>query len=160
MASEFIAIEGAQQIAFDISRLPEEAQDEAANMVNKYLLNVFKLYPTYKYVPFQKAYGGWFSEKQRKYVMMQISKGVIKPGTSQRTQALAKGWKIIGEGRDSIIANEEKHAAYVMGDGEQARMPKMIGWKTMSKIIEDKQSKIDENATAGVKKAIKKLKLG
>lgn len=160
MASEFIAIEGAKQIAFDISKLPEEAQDRAADEVNKYLLNIFKLYPSYKYVPFKKAYGGFFSDKQRKYVMAKISEGVIKPGVSQRTQSLAKGWKIIGDGKDSIIANEEKHAAHVMGDGEQARMPKLIGWKTIGKIVEEKQSKIDEKATAGVKKAIKKLGLG
>jgi hypothetical protein len=95
MVSDFIAIEGAKQIAFDISRLPETVQDSAADEVNKYLLNVFKAYPTYKYVPFRTAYGGFFSDKQRRYVMASIKKGIIKPGSAHRTQTMANGWKMI-----------------------------------------------------------------
>ena len=160
MSDNFIAIEGAEQIALNISRLPDEAQDQAADEVNKYLLNVFRLYPSYKYVPFKKAYGGFFSDKQRKYVMARIKEGTIKPGTSQRTQTLAKGWKIVGKGKTSIIANETSYASRVMGDKGRARMPKMIGWKTLTQIINEKQSKIDKQATVGVKRAIKKLGLG
>jgi len=36
----------------------------------------------------------------------------------------------------------------------------MIGWKTLTQIINEKQSKIDKQATVGVKRAIKKLGLG
>ena len=157
--NDFIAIEGIEPVTKALGQLPRDMQDSAVDEINPYLVNVFRQYPSYKYVPFATAYGGWFSDKQRKYVMARIREGSIIPGQSNRTQELARGWKIIGEGADSIIANETPYAGYVMGDQTQARMPAKIGWETMSAKIESRMDQIKRKAQAGVNKAIRKLKL-
>jgi hypothetical protein len=159
--SDFIGldVQGIDNLVEKLENLPPEARDAAVDEVAPYLLNVFKLYPPYTYVKFKDAYGNWFSDKQRKYVMARIREGTIRPGISNRTQSLAQGWKIIGEGGNSLIVNEVTYAVYVMGVGEQARMPKKIGWKTIGAIVRDRMDQIVRRAEAGVSKALRKLGL-
>ena len=159
MTDEFIAVEGAQELSAALQKLPDAVQDGAVDEINGYLVNVLKTYPSYKHITFKNAYGGWFSDKQRKYVMARIREGSITPGTPHRTQQMARGWKIVGTGRSSIIANETPYATYLMSDTQQARMPEKIGWKKLKDIITERMARIQEKADAGVRKALQKLKL-
>ena len=159
--SDFIGVDiiGIKELQNKLAELPDEAQDAAAEEIAPYLVNVFKQYPPYTYVRFKAAYGGWFSDRQRKYVMARIREGTIVPGKSSRTQRLAQGWKVIGKGANSLVVNEVPYAGYVMGDDEQARMPRKIGWKTIGGLVRDRMDQIIRRADAGVKKAIRRLGL-
>ena len=159
MADDFIAVEGADVLADKLGKLSPEVQDAAINEINPYLVNVFKTYPAYRHIKFKDAYGNWFSDAQRKYVMARIREGTIRPGQPHRTQRMAKGWKILGEGRNSLIVNEVPYAAHLMSDTQQARMPAKIGWKQLQAIITERMARIYEKAEVGAKKAIKRLGL-
>jgi hypothetical protein len=161
VASDFVAIEvsGLEDLIIKLKALPGEVQDEAIENVNTYMLNVLKIYPPYKYVKFKTAYGGWFSDKQRKYVMARIREGTIKPGTPNRSQQFAQGWDVLGYGRNSMIVNTTPYGPYLVDDAEQARMPQKIGWKKLGDTIKERMDEIMRRASAGVTKAIKKLGL-
>ena len=49
-------------------------------------------YAPYKYIPFKSAYGGFFSDKQRKYVMASIVKASEVAGAN-RSQGGYEGWE-------------------------------------------------------------------
>ena len=161
MAGEFVGVEiaGLEDLMVKLNKLPEVVQDHAIDEANKYMLNVLKLYPPYSYVPFNQAYGKWFSEKQRRYVMARIAEGSITPGMPNRSQRFANNWKVVGYGRNSIIANETPYGPYLVGDNTQARMPAKIGWKKLSATIKQRMAQIISKAEAGVKKAIRILGL-
>jgi hypothetical protein len=158
---DFVGIEvaGLKELIEKLNSLPDDVQDEAIEAVNAYLLNVLKAYPPYAYVPFRKAYGGWFSDKQRKYVMARIREGTIRPGQSNRSQQFSRGWDVLGYGRKSMIVNQTPYGPYLVGDQEQARMPQKIGWKKLGDTIKGRMEEIYRRADAGVKNAIKKLGL-
>ena len=159
--SDFVGIEiaGLDELIEKLGQLPDEVQDEAIEAVNQYMLNVLKAYPPYAHVTFKSAYGGWFSDKQRKYVMARIREGTIRPGQPSRTQQFAQGWDVLGYGRNSIIVNQTPYGPYLVGDTEQARMPQKIGWRKLSDTVKGRMTEIVRRADAGVKNAIKKLGL-
>lgn len=161
MSDTFIGVDvsGLEELLAKLESLPPEVQDEAVQNVNKYLLNVLKLYPPYTYVPYRTAYGKWFSEKQRRYVMAKISQGEITPGMPNRSQTFSRNWKIVGYGKNSIIANETPYGHHLMGDSTQARLPKKAGWKTIGEVIKNRMDEIIRRADAGVKNAMRKLGL-
>ena len=160
MPSDFIAIDtqGVLETQKMLAQIPDAITDDGTDNANKYLLNVVRAYAPYKHITFQQAYGGWFSEKQRRYVMARIKEGSITPGRSNRNQRLSRGWKIIGKGRNSLLANEVPYSPYVQGEaGEQARMHTLIGWKGVDVIVKERMSKIVEQFMVGVNKALKRL---
>lgn len=163
MANDFIGIDvqGIKELQAKLAKLPKAAQDAGADEAYDYLLNVLREYPPYKYVSRATGYDGtpWFSEKQRRYVMAAINEGTIVPGRSNRSQEMAKGWKKHGSGAAAFIANEVPYSGYLMGDDSQSRHMAKIGWKTLSKVTQERLSKIVEKFDAGVKKAIKRLGL-
>jgi hypothetical protein len=154
-----IEITGIEELIEKLGALPDEVQDEAIEAVNKYMLSVLKLDPPYAHVPFKSAYGNWFSEKQRRYVMARIQEGTITPGTPSRSQQFAQNWDVLGYGRNSMIVNPTPYGPYLVGDTEQARMPAKIGWKKLGDTIKQRMEQIIRHADAGVKNAIKKLGL-
>jgi len=163
--SDFIGIDvsGIEEIQAKLKKLPAEVIGAGIDEANVYLVNVLHEYPTYHHVSRKQAYpevGGWFSDKQRRYVMGAIKRGEITI-PYRRTQELAKNWRVYGKGIDSIIANETPGAAYVQGNSrtEQSRMSKMIGWKGIDVIIVERINRIVEKFDAGVKKAMRKLGL-
>jgi len=103
-----IVIDGLEELRGKLDRFPKAAQDGAGNMVSDYVLNVMKEYVPYAYVPFKSAYGDWFSDKQRKYVMARIHEGSIRPGAPSRTQTLRGGWTKMGEGADTLFCGRRK----------------------------------------------------
>lgn len=154
-----IVIDGLEELRSKLDRFPPEAQNEAGDMVSDYVLNIMREYAPYKYIPYKAAYGGFFSDKQRKYVMAAMREGRMSAGAPHRTQKLRQGWKKMGGGADTLVYNDVPYAGYVVGDGDQANMHTMIGWWTVSSRLGERSEQIERLAKAGVDKAIKKLGL-
>ncbi len=154
-----IVIDGLTELRSKLDRFPKEAQNKAGDMVSDYTVNIMREYVPYAYVPFKSAYGNWFSEKQRRYVMARIHEGSIRPGAPSRTQTLRGGWKKMGEGADSLVVNDVPYAGHVVGDADQARMHKKIGWWTVGQRLKERAGEIERKAKAGVDKAMKELGL-
>lgn len=126
--------------------------------------------PSYKYVnryagfpglSYQSKTGktvpGWASEKQHKYVMAAISRGEIKPGQDNRTGNLTGSYRYAGQGARYSITNDVPYAKYIVG-GQQTRMHKLIGWRTMSEVAKSNMKGAMKYATAKVKEYLAKLK--
>lgn len=136
--------------------------DRAADAVAKYLVDVFKLYPTEKYVSRAEAYPdapagpGWFSDKQRRWFFAALRSGALDL-PYRRTQTLRNNWQIIGSGTTLIIVNDTPYAVHVMGDSQgalQSRMSERIGWSTLTAILQGRAERINRIVEGEVKKAI------
>jgi hypothetical protein len=155
---DFIAIdiEGLAPLVKGLDKLPQEVQDAAGDDVSEYLINVLKHYPSQKRVTRAQAYGTtFFSDKQRRWFFAALKSGAISV-PYRRTQTFRAGWRQIGKGIKSIIANEVEYGGFLMGDSEQSRMHKLIGWKTLSKVIDERKSKIVKILEAAAKKGMSK----
>lgn len=160
MADPFVAVEvqGLAELQAKLKQLPIEAQDMVVDDLNKYYLNVFRGYPPKNYVTRKAAYGvTFFTEKQRRWFFANLNEGNIDV-PYVRTQQLSKGWRQVGSGRTSFLANERAGAPYVVGD-DQSRHEAMVGWKKAVDVIKERMSKALQVADGAVKKAIRKLHL-
>ena len=150
-SNSFIAIDiqGVTTIQERLKKLPDMAKDMGVESANEYIVNAMQVQPPKPSRPFQ-----WSSDKQRKYVMDKIRNGEW----SGRTQELRNGWKTIGSGWKQMVVNETPYAEFVQGDnriiGHTAN-----GWKNTEDIKKEKGKTILEKFEAGVKRALKKLKL-
>lgn len=151
MANNFIGIDisGVTTIQERLKRLPKLAKDMGVETANEYIVDVMKTYPPKPTRPFV-----WSSDKQRRYVMMKMKQA----GFPGRSQALRNGWKAVGKGYNQIVANEEPHAEFVQGDKQ------IIGhftnnWQTVAMKLKYNGKEILKKFDAGVKKALKMLKL-
>jgi len=160
---DFIGLEGYEVVRDNLSQVFPSLLEDAVDALNKYLINVFRNYPPYKYVPYGRAYhgkyGGFLSDRQRKYVMANIRAGNIRPGVKQRTGFFRRSWKVIGHGTSSMIVNETPYGQYLMGDHTRAAMPKMIGWETISEVVKNHEKKIIQVASEPINKRLKELGL-
>lgn len=158
MSDEFIAFEvtGIDELRREFGNWDPAIQDDMVNEVNKYVVKEVKKYPPYAYVPYKKAYGGWASEKQRKYVMAKIREGEITPGIPNRTGRFGQGWEIVGYGRNSMVANEVPYGRYLMDDTGQSRMHKLIGWDRLTAWIKKNTDGIMRTARKALVDALKK----
>ena len=159
MVDSFIGFEvaGIEELRREFGNWPKQIQDEVIDAVNKDLIKRVRKYPPYAYVPFKRAYGGWFSEKQRRYVMAKIRAGEINPGVSNRTNRFGQGWKVIDKGTSSLIVNEVPYGRYLMGTGTQARMHKIIGWDMISEFIQKNMGNVLNAARQGLMNALRKI---
>lgn len=167
MPDKFIAIDiqGEDVLAKKLKGLPEAAKDAAADSVAEYLIGkqgrggVLRQYPPQNYVTRKAAYGvTFFSEKQRRWFWANFNEGNLQiPG--KRTQHYSKAWEQIGKGWQSIIANQTPYAEYLQDDVRQSRHEKMVGWQKLGNIIRSRLAQINRAADAGIKKALRKLKL-
>jgi hypothetical protein len=115
----------------------------------------------YKYVTRKRAYGvTFFSAKQRAYVMAKIRSGEIKPGTNQRTGKTAAAWELreTNNGYGMSIVNPRAGAYYTRDDYGQARQPKLVGWRKVTKVITDNMRGAMRSTLAAVNKWIKENK--
>lgn len=160
MASDFIAIDppgGIAVLSQILAKLPITARDMVVDDVSKYLLDILRTYPPQKRVTRLEAFGKtFFSARQRRYFFYALEAGIINLPYS-RTQTLRRGWKQIGRGAQSILANETPYAALVMGDGEQSRMAVKIGWKAAGQVVDEKRPQVERRASAAADKAMRKL---
>lgn len=131
-----------------IAQLPKAIRGKALEPVAQYYLKQFKKYPRYKYVSRAYAYpevDGYFSEKQRRFVMAGIAAGRITPGKSQRTNVLREGWHIEGKNTPLKIVNNEEGAVFAFDPVYQARQLDAVGWKDLDEMtIENEQGAFDE----------------
>jgi hypothetical protein len=122
-----------------ISSAPRMARGRMTEAAAKYIIGDMergaKHYPPYKYVSRKRAYGRtFFSERQRRYVMAQIRAGRIDPGYPHRTGIIQRGWYVRGSGAKATIANDARGVDFVHGDKKQARLNRLVGWRTVSEI--------------------------
>lgn len=95
-----------------------------------------KHYAPYRYVSRKAAYGKtWQSEKQRKYVMMLIKRGIITPGKPNRTRRTASGWQKKGAGNMVLLINRSPGAVWLYDDRRQARQLALVGHRKKTEII-------------------------
>jgi hypothetical protein len=155
--SDFVGIDitDVEGVREALKELPDSVADNGVETVNDYLLDVFRTYAQYQYISRKRI--GWVSDKQRRYVMMQISKGNITV-PYRRTQAMRLGWQTIGSGQNQIIVNETPQAAFVMGDSQSLRF-NLMGWDTAQERVSDRMDKIADKFEEGANKAIKLLNL-
>jgi hypothetical protein len=132
-----------------MKRLPKEACNAAVEEANKYIVNQMQVQPPKPTQPFV-----WTSDKQRRYVMAKISEG----GYTGRTQALRNSWKTEGKGYEQIVISDSPYAQFVQ-DTNQILGHKINGWVTVNQMLKNKGAEILKRFEAGVKKALKKLKL-
>lgn len=163
MAGDFIGIDtqGIAELNAKLSQLPVEARSQVVNEVSKYLINVLKTYPPQKYVTRKQAYGQTFvSDRQRKWFFAALNSGDLRiPYHRRRSHGIQGGWKQIGSGYNSIIANEVPGVQYVMGDDTQSRHERMVGWRTIGQIVKERMTRMLEVADGAIKKALRKLRL-
>ena len=160
MSDEFIAvsIDGLEEIAAKLAKLPDAAGDAGVDESSKYAIEVLRKYPPQRSVSRKAAYGvTFFSAKQRRFFFAALRDGRINV-PYRRTQTLRKGWRQVGTGRTSFIANETPWADLVMGAG-QSRHAKKIGWKQAGAMLLERIDRLVQKFDVGVAKAIKKLGL-
>lgn len=141
-----------------IEKLPDGARQIATPIIGDEVVNLMRQYEGYSYISRAQAYpdapagAGWFSDRQRRYVMAAIRRGeIVIP--YNRTQTLANGWQ-----RDGVrVVNNVPYAKFVQGDGTQSRHESLVGWKTVSQKIEANQQKIMAAARNAVRAAVRKL---
>ena len=158
MAFDFV-VKGVDALKEKLGQVGDAVQAEVGKGVGGYVVKQMQEYVPYAYVPFKSAYGNWFSDKQRKYVMAKIREGTIRPGAPSRTQALRNGWQVVQGDGETSITNKVPYAGYVIGDADQSRMHKKIGWWTVSTRLNKLTQKIMDVAKVSVDVAIKRLGL-
>jgi hypothetical protein len=163
--SDFIGIDitGIDEIKAKLAAMPAAVADDGVEAANIYLRGVLQRYPPQKDVTRASAYpevGGWFSDRQRRWFFANLRAGNISV-PYQRTNRLSNAWKLYGQGRTQIIANESPGAQYVQGawKGEQSRHENKVGWKGVNVVIEERMAQIVKAFEVGASKALKKLRL-
>ena len=122
--SDFIGLEvkGLEELQAKLAKLPDTARDMIVDDLNEEILKFMRAYEPYKHVSLKQAYGGFVSDKQRRFFFAALADGRISV-PYKRTQELHDAWRVEGKGYQSIIVNEKPYASYVMGEaGEQANM--------------------------------------
>lgn len=161
--SDFLGLDtsGVPELMRVLSDMPTAIQDAVIPDMAEYLRDRMRQYSPYQYVSYKSAYGGWKSDKQRRYVMAAIRRGDITPGVPRRTQTLANGWQVIGNDRNAILANEVPYSPYVQGEssGQQARLPALAGWQGIDKVIPQEDNNLLKRAIRATNRAIRKLGL-
>ena len=152
-------VKGVEELKEKLGQIGNAVQAEVGKGVGGYVIKQMQEYAPYKYVPFKTAYGGFFSPEQRKYVMAKIRSKEIVPKSSHRTNALRYGWEMTQTDGNTVITNKVPYAGYVIGDIDQSRMHKKIGWWTVSTRLNKLTQKIMNVAKVSVDVAIKRLGL-
>ena len=147
-------IEGAQ--AF-VKNLPFMQQQAASQALAEYLVgdmtHGLMHYPPYNYVSINRAYGGFVSDAQRRFVMASIAEGRIEPGYPHRTGRFQRGWIVrpIGGGAVQIV-NATPYGPYLVGNDNmspsQANMMRLIGWRQIRQNEADNMAGAQRHAVA------------
>ena len=126
-----------------IEELPARVRGKALLHVSEFFIKKFKLYPRYKYKSRKAAYPevqGFFSDKQRRFVMAAIADGRIQPGLPHRTQTLKNSWKINkrdGELSKLSMVNDAPAAVFAYSPIYQARQLGLVGWEDTDTMIDN-----------------------
>lgn len=127
-----------------LAELPAKMRRPVLIVYSEYMLKKFKLYPRYKYKSRLQAYpevGGFFSDKQRRFVMAGIASGRIQPGSPHRNKDLKNAWRIEGgEGKDIrkiSLVNDAPAAVFAYHPIYQARQLDLVGWKDLNEMTDE-----------------------
>lgn len=153
-----ITSRGIPELQAWLKSLAQNVKRIASEAVAEYLVgdesHGLKHYPPYQHITVKQAYGGFVSDKQRRYVMARINEGSITPGVPHRTGELQRGWEYKAQGSRYAITNSTQYAQYVVG-GQQANMQRLIGWRLVWQNIQDNLKGAYRHAQAQVKAWLK-----
>jgi len=158
-----IKVTGVDKTINFLKTFAEGYEDVSLNAISEYLMgderHGLKHYPPYKHVSFKQAYGGFLSDKQRRYVMMKIRSGEIDPGYSASNGYYGDAWQTnkIADGK-YVISNDVHYAGYLVGDDRQSKMMQMKGWRVVSQNIKDNIMGAFRHARGAINKFIKESK--
>ena len=129
-----LKMKGLDSIKKLLSDAPRGTKGAAVEAAAKYLIGDgkrgLKHYPAYKWITRKSAYGQTFvSDKQRRYVMMQIKAGKIDPGAPHRTGNYQRSWEMRGSGTQTRIVGELPHSSW------PDRLAKKVGWRAIEEIV-------------------------
>ena len=135
-----VDISGDRALASRLGILPDEVENAGVELANEYIVHIMQ-----QYAPNMPP------------ITMSGARSGRKP--YKRTQRLRNNWLKLGTGKNQIVVNETPYAKYVMGEGQQARVMALRGWKTDQHRIEESRANIVRKYKAGIAKAIKKVGL-
>jgi hypothetical protein len=146
---------GVPELLAWLQTLARGVKGEATRAVAEYLIgdqtHGLAHYVPYKYVTMKQAYGGFVSDKQRRYVMARIREGSIDPGFPHRTGEMQRGWTYSQHGSNYTIKNETPYAGFVMGDNTQANMHNLIGWRRTAEVVKSNLAGAYRHAQAKIR---------
>jgi len=171
MPDSFIQIkpEGIDKIKAAFNKFPREiaqylsaAGKEAASRVIFPTVGI-KRYPPKKYFSREAAYGKpFFSDKQRRAFFAGLKDGSVdvpyRRGRSASSERYGTQWYANRKGAGTEIGNRASYAPLLGGD-KQSRMAKMIGWRKLTDVVDEKMEDITKVYQAWVDKLISKLGL-
>lgn len=161
-----IDVKGDEELISKFQRLPVEVAFSTVDEASKYML-LFRDYPPEKRVSRKQAYPnlsfvtatgkrivGYKSLRQFRLVMAKVANGEVP---YNRTKTLRNNWKRTMTQNSATLTNATPYAGYVLGDNTQSRHAKMIGWQTISEMIESRKPTLIQKIQLGVQKAFRKL---
>lgn len=155
-------IRGVEHIQEFLKSLPRGTVRVALKAIAEWFIGTpqrgLKHYQAYKYVPYKKAYGGFKSDKQRRFVMAAIREGRIDPGVPHRTGNTQRGWamRVSNDGYRVSIQNPQPGAYYTRDDKGQARLNALAGWLKTSTVIANNMAGALRHARAAIKAYLQK----
>ena len=156
-----VSIRGVEAVQAFIRALPRGTVKVGLQAFTEYIIgnmgHGLKHYQPYKYISLKKAYGGFASDKQRRYVMARIREGSIDPGVPHRTGNTQRAWTMVetNGGYGYTIKNPTEGAYFTASDEGQANLNALAGWRKVSKVIEDNLAGAMRHALAAVNAYLK-----
>lgn len=157
--SDFVGIDiqGIPRVRSVLNKVVPAVQDAVVDSVSKFLIDVLQEYPPPKRVTRKAAYGvAFFSDRQRRWFFWALRTNQISV-PYRRTGDMRRGWRKIGNGATSILANETVAAVYSHDDVKQARLNRMVGWLKLRDIIKQREDRIGRVAEGAAKRAIRRI---
>lgn len=151
-----VEVTGAQALQKSLGRFPHELAGQVATRLEQYFRRALpQMYPNYKYVSRQSAYGRtFFTDRQRKWFFAALNSGELQL-PYRRSKELGQSFKVTRMGDNGLsISNTAPYARYVIGDVTQSRHAAKIGWKTLSAWVQSKTAEIN----ARIKEAVETAK--
>ena len=159
-----ISVRGLDEVRRKLATLAKDSKYQSEKYVGEYLVgnasHGLRHYDPYNYLgnkdagEFEVVYGGFFSDKQRKYVMAAIRDGRITPGVPHRGEEV-KGWELNSAGAFWKIENNEEGAKWAQGDTTQTKRHEKAGWRKAMENIKDNLQGAFRHANAELKKWLK-----
>lgn len=136
-----VRIEGVHEARSLMERLQRmEGMRKGLRVAAHHLKGKMDDYPPRRSITRREAYGTtFFSERQRRAFFALLREGVVMaPYRRRGAGGLAGKWSIV-ERRGGLvqqIGNNASYARYVVDRDRQARMMRLIGWKTAQEVAE------------------------
>jgi hypothetical protein len=168
--ADFVGVDvtGLKELQVKLAKLPVAVQDAVVDDLCKYYIDVYQSeQPSPNYVSRASAYPnlwaktptGRMIQGYKSWEQFQAVMAKTKGQPYKRTQALRRGWRQVGRGARSFIANDTPGSPFVVDDEGQSRHEKLVGWYRATDLANKRIDKALRRADGAVKKAIMKLGL-